>query len=279
MPNLQARHFTPVTPASVTGTTVYPVELVGVLIQLANDAAAVNVDIVLNSAVRFLKATIVKMGANGGAGDTVTIQNGAAAITDARVLNINLYVVVPANPGTTSWSVANSIFAAGDTLRIARAFNTNNACQIALFGVAYQAATPGLAKNLKNRHMVSQVPTASAIGAPLGLGALLFLIADAASASYDFTLGQAFEVFDLALVQTGAGNAGNSVTVHNETTGVDITDGVVINAGAGLELFNTDMGVQSLTATRFAAGDVLRLTVVRAGNTAGFTLLLIGIPR
>jgi hypothetical protein len=287
MPNLQGRHFTPSPAAGLlyatAGQTVYPADLVGLVINLITDPGAASVDIVLNAAVEFFFATVVKTNQAGGAGDTVTIQNGANAISDARILNVAttaLHDLVPYAAGTTAWNTANASFAAGGTLRIARGWNTNNACIISLFGVPrVDTGTASLRRNLKNRHFARHVPTDDNYGSPMGLGALVFELANAdtgnAGGIGDFIMGQAFQVVWVCVLKKAAA-AVTTLTVTNATLGVAITDAISLNQADTMEVRPASIGVASAVSPRLAAGDTLRLT--KSAANCACRVLVIGIP-
>jgi hypothetical protein len=90
-----------------------------------------DTDVVLDHKTRVIDAWAVKTAADGGAGDTVTVKNGATAITDAMSLNAVDKSVVRA--GTID--DAQHEIAAGGTLKITAANVTNNACVVYVLGV------------------------------------------------------------------------------------------------------------------------------------------------
>jgi len=90
-----------------------------------------DTDVVLDHKTRVIDVTVVKTAGNGGAGDTVTIKNGSDAITDAIVLNINDKIIARAG----SIDDAKHEIAAGGTLKITAAHNTDNACTVYVFGL------------------------------------------------------------------------------------------------------------------------------------------------
>ena len=90
-----------------------------------------DTDVTLTYKTRVLDVWAVKTAANGGAGDTVTIKNGATAITDALDLNAVDKTVVRA--GTID-DAQHEIAAAG-TLRVTAANGTNNACTVYVLGI------------------------------------------------------------------------------------------------------------------------------------------------
>jgi hypothetical protein len=98
-------------------------------------------------------------------------------------------------------------------------------------------------------------------------------IADAASAIYNFTLPFKCEVLDAQVIQVGAGNAGNSVTIKN-AAGTAITN-AMNNA--------TDKGVSRPTTVdhannTIASGAVVKVDVVKAGGAASVEVYLTIVP-
>lgn len=90
-----------------------------------------DTDVTLVHKTRIIDVWVVKTAANGGAGDTVTVKNGATAISDAISLNINDKAV--ARAGTID-DAQHEIAAAG-TLRVTAANVTNNACIVYVLGI------------------------------------------------------------------------------------------------------------------------------------------------
>jgi len=94
---------------------------------LADDATPAAINFTLpNFGIRVIDAWAAKTAGNGGAGDTVLVGAGASPITDAMVLNIVDTTVVRAGVIND----ANHEIAAGGTLRLTQAYNTNNACLV-----------------------------------------------------------------------------------------------------------------------------------------------------
>lgn len=96
--------------------------LIGLFRQVIAGAGTIN--IVMDRNVEVIKAWCIKTSLIGGAGDTVTVQNGANAITDAMSLNVADKVVVDA--GTID--DANYQITAGDQLRFVTAEVTDSNC-------------------------------------------------------------------------------------------------------------------------------------------------------
>ena len=94
-------------------------------------AAAGDTDVIVKQKIRVVDVWAVKTAANGGAGDTVTVKNGATAITDAMDLNATDKSVVRA--GTID--DAQHEIAAGGTLRATAAQATNAACTVYVLAV------------------------------------------------------------------------------------------------------------------------------------------------
>lgn len=90
------------------------------LFRVAAAALTGNVDVIMDAKVRVIDAWCIATAA-GGAGDTVTVSNGATAITDAMDLNVADKVLVRA---ASIDDAAHEIAAAG-TLRVAGASAVN----------------------------------------------------------------------------------------------------------------------------------------------------------
>lgn len=90
-----------------------------------------DTDVVLAEKTRVIDAWAVKTAANGGAGDTVQVKNGANAITDALDLNVSDGVVVRAG----SIDDAQHEIAATGTLKVTAANATDNTCIVYVLGV------------------------------------------------------------------------------------------------------------------------------------------------
>jgi hypothetical protein len=98
-------------------------------INIADGAA--DTDVVLEHKTRVIDVWAVKTAANGGAADTVTVKNGANAISSAIILNINDTLTAR----TTLIDDANHEIAAGGTLKVTAAHTTNNACIVYVLGI------------------------------------------------------------------------------------------------------------------------------------------------
>jgi len=128
-----------VTTATVTGTLTPPnvtdnqlTPGVPVVLNFAvPDAATGNTEYTIADKIEIVDVTVQKRSANGGAGDTITIGQGANAITDAMVLIINDGVLVRA----ASIDDAYSTIPAAGTLRISWNKVTDVACQVTIFGI------------------------------------------------------------------------------------------------------------------------------------------------
>lgn len=90
------------------------------------DAATGNVDVVTTHKIRVIDAWAVKVGALGGAANTVQVANGANAITDAMSINIADQAVARA----ATIDDAQHEIAAGGTLRVIRTKAGGNAACI-----------------------------------------------------------------------------------------------------------------------------------------------------
>jgi hypothetical protein len=93
--------------------------------------AAGDTDIVLDHKTRVIEAWAVKTGANGGAGDTATLKNGATAISNAISLNVTDKSIARAG----EIDDAQHEIAAGGTLRVTAAKVTNCACEFYVLGI------------------------------------------------------------------------------------------------------------------------------------------------
>ena len=98
-------------------------------------------------------------------------------------------------------------------------------------------------------------------------------IADAASAIYNFTMPFKCEVLDAQVIQVGAGNAGNSVTIKN-AAGTAITNAMNNTADKGVSRPTT---VDHANNT-IAAGAVVKVDVVKAGGVASVEVYLTIVP-
>jgi hypothetical protein len=119
---------------AVTTSAIAPVALaawtpyVSYTLDLAD--AAGDTDIVLPFKFELLEVQVIKTGANGGAGDTMTVKNGATAISNA--ISLNLVNKVTAWAGAID--TAQSTIAKAGTLRLTLAKVTNCACRVTLAG-------------------------------------------------------------------------------------------------------------------------------------------------
>ena len=98
-------------------------------------------------------------------------------------------------------------------------------------------------------------------------------IADAATATYDFTLPFKCEVLDAQVIQVGAGNAGNSVTIQN-AAGTPITNAMNNTADKGVSRPTT---IDHANNT-IASGAVVKVAVVKAGGAAAVEVYLTVVP-
>lgn len=88
--------------------------------------ATANTSIVLDKKERVIDVVVVKTNINGGAGDTVTVQNGVSAITNAISLNVSNKAV--ARAGTID--AAHHEIAAGGSLTVAANSVTDCTCTV-----------------------------------------------------------------------------------------------------------------------------------------------------
>ena len=98
-------------------------------------------------------------------------------------------------------------------------------------------------------------------------------IADAASAIYNFTMPFKCEVLDAQVIQVGAGNAGNSVTIKN-AAGTAITNAMNNTSDKGVSRPTT---VDHVNNT-IASGAVVKVDVVKAGGAASVEVYLTIAP-
>lgn len=98
-------------------------------------------------------------------------------------------------------------------------------------------------------------------------------IADATSAIYNFTMPFKCEVLDAQVIQVGAGNAGNSVTIKN-AAGTAITNAMNNTSDKGVSRPTT---IDHANNT-IAAGAVVKVDVVKAGGAASVEVYLTIVP-
>jgi hypothetical protein len=98
-------------------------------IEIADGAG--DTDVTLTHTTLITDVHVYKTSASGASGDTITVKNGATAITDALDIGVSDTVVVRAGQIDDA---ANKISAAG-TLRVTAANNTNNACVVIVQGL------------------------------------------------------------------------------------------------------------------------------------------------
>ena len=85
-----------------------------------------SIDIVMDRKVRVLRVDVLKLGANGGSGDTLLLEDGDGNnITNDIDLNINQKAVTKNSQIDPAYATLD----AGDTLRLTAAKATNCACQ------------------------------------------------------------------------------------------------------------------------------------------------------
>lgn len=97
-------------------------------------------------------------------------------------------------------------------------------------------------------------------------------IPDAASGNVDFTgLPYKMRVLDAVYIKTGgAGNAGNSSKLVNQTAGSDITDAI----NSATDTARVSPGAINDAGWTLAAGSTLRVTTVKAGGSNAHTWVL-----
>jgi hypothetical protein len=97
------------------------------------DGATGDIDVVLTDKTEVTDIVIMKTAGAGGASDTITVKNGATAISNAMDINVADKTIVRA--GTLD--DASNVIAAGGTLRVTRtkASGANVACKVAVRGV------------------------------------------------------------------------------------------------------------------------------------------------
>lgn len=123
-----------VAPAALDGTVAKVVANVNVIggIEVIHRATATlltgDVDIVLTHKTRITNVRCISVGA-GGAADTITVKNGAMAITDAIDMNVaDKAVKLAGTIDTAQWDIA-----AAGTLRISGASAVN--CEVLVYGI------------------------------------------------------------------------------------------------------------------------------------------------
>lgn len=118
-------------PPNVAVAQVLPGIPVEYHIDVAN-AATNDVDVVLTKKTLITDVEVIKTGGNGAASNTITVKNGANAISDAIDMNVNDKVVKRAG----EIDDAQSTIAAGGTLRVASVKSGGNAaCKVIVRGV------------------------------------------------------------------------------------------------------------------------------------------------
>jgi hypothetical protein len=97
------------------------------------DGATGDVDVVLTNKTEITSIEVIKTAGAGGASDTITVKNGATAITNAMDLNVADKVIV--RPSTID--DAATVIAAAGTLRVTRTkvSAANVACRVIVRGV------------------------------------------------------------------------------------------------------------------------------------------------
>jgi hypothetical protein len=97
------------------------------------DGATADIDVVVTRKFEVLDVIVQKQAGAGGGSDTITVKNGATAITDAVDINIADKVVKRA----ATIDDAQSVIAAGGTLRVTRTkVSANNvACLVTVLGI------------------------------------------------------------------------------------------------------------------------------------------------
>jgi hypothetical protein len=97
------------------------------------DGVTADTDVVLTYKTEVTRIEVIKTSADGGASDTITVKNGATAITNAMSINVvDKTVVRP-----TTIDDAATVIAAAGTLRVTRtkASAANVACRVLVYGV------------------------------------------------------------------------------------------------------------------------------------------------
>ncbi len=139
-----------VAPGSITQAMIVPASLDGTIAKIVADnnvigglpveqwvvvpdGATGDVDVVLTHKTRVVDVEVIKTAGAGGASDTITVKNGATAITDAMSINVSDKTVVRA--GTID-DASYEIAAAG-TLRVTRTkvSGANVACVVRVMGL------------------------------------------------------------------------------------------------------------------------------------------------
>ncbi len=99
------------------------------------DGASADKDVVVTDKCEVIDVVVMKTGGAGGAADTITVKNGATAITNAMDINVSDKVVVRA--GTLD--DAATVITAGGTLRVSMhkdiAGGDNTACKVMVHAV------------------------------------------------------------------------------------------------------------------------------------------------
>ena len=118
----------------------------------------------------------------------------------------------------------------------------------------------------------SRAITAAEVGSPVRL---VLAVADGASGNADFTgVPYKMQITGVSYIKTGgAGNAGNSITLHNGTTGNAITNGMNNATDTGTAYASTLDDAYLVVA----ANATLRAVTVRAGGNNAALVIVDGV--
>ena len=139
--------------------------------------------------------------------------------------------------------------------------------------LAAQSVTAGKIANTTVGAPVAPAASRALVAAEVGSPVRLVLaVADGASGNADFTsVPYKMQITGVSYIKTaGAGNAGNSITLHNGTTGNAITNGMNNATDTGTAYASTLDDAYLIVA----ANATLRAVTVRAGgNNAAFIIV------
>lgn len=119
-------------------------------------------------------------------------------------------------------------------------------------------------------------PTNSATAQPVTLGTpveMTFLLPDAATTTYKYTVPDKIEIVDVTVIKDGAG-AANTIQIKN-SAGTAISDAIA----AAVDKTVTRAGTLDVATRTLAAGGELQITNTRAAGTSAATVIVKGFRR
>lgn len=110
--------------------------------------------------------------------------------------------------------------------------------------------------------------TTSGIVAPTTMTTLAFLLPDAATTTYSYTVPEKLEIMDVVVIKDGAG-AANTIQVKNGS-GTAISDAIA----AAVDKTVTRAGTLDLATRVLASGATLQITNTRAAGTSAASVFI-----